>query len=229
MAAQRSSFLLWERESGNCVTPLISWEDRRCHDWCRQHEAKLSAMLSSTGLQLTPHYPAPKLAFIMEQDRGIKSQIDNGKLMFGQIDSYCLWRWSRMHQVDLSMAARTLLMNIKSGQWSDELLTYFGIQESILPLVVSSCSRKIHLDPGGMLTASVADQSAAMISTLGLGYEGTLVNLGTGGFVLKFLGQEISTVPGYLTGPVCSLSDGTVLDGIEGTINGIGALLDTIG
>lgn len=225
LASQRSSFLLWERVPGVPVTPLISWEDRRADDWCKAHASDAGRIWQRTGLPLSPHYPGPKLAVLFENDPDLRAKARDGEIMFGQIDTYCTWCWCGVHQVDVSMASRTLCLDLGREDWSSDLLEFFGIPSCILPDIVPTCGRKLSMRDGGVLTSSVSDQAAGLIAVAGLDGEGVLVNLGTGGFVLSQCGSAPKRAEGYLTGPVLMTIDGITQFALEGTINGIGESL----
>lgn len=217
LAAQRSSFLLWDRESGVPVTPLISWEDRRAEEWCKRHPS--NEHVGRTGLLMSPHYPGAKLAHIFAENPVLKKRAES--LMFGQIDTYCIWRWCREHIVDLSMASRTLLVEIGDMCWSDNLVNFFGVPECILPEIVASYGRESVMEDGRRLTASISDQAAGLISLGSESDTAILVNLGTGGFVTVSSGDTPLYVNGFLTGPALCSDEKRVTYATEGTINGL--------
>ncbi|MEE9270619.1 MAG: FGGY family carbohydrate kinase [Candidatus Krumholzibacteria bacterium] len=232
IASQRSSFLLWNAESGQPVTPMISWQDRRAHEWCLAHARHNENLVTDTGLFLSPHYAAPKLAFLLTGDKALRQAARAGELRFGTLETYLVWRLTagRVHVTDLTMAARTLLADPRSGRWSPRWLEAFGVAESLLPRIVPTWGRQDVLADGGVVTATVTDQAAGVIALLATepgtgGRPDVLVNLGTGGFVTIPTGDEMTFAEGYLSGPLISGPDGEVQYTIEGTVNGIGATL----
>jgi len=222
-ASQRSSFLLWEKDSGKPVTPLISWQDRRANDWCIKHQNKFFDLESYTGLLLSPHYVGPKLAYIFSQHPDLKKAANIGKLLFGTLDTFLIWQLTngKYHQTDLSMAARTLMADPRKGEWSEPLLKFFDIPSLILPEIVPTFGRRIPLNTGGILTASVADQAAGVFSIIDRYSNAVLVNLGTGGFVIYPIGSEMKHISGYLCGPILNDPNQQKIYALEGTINGI--------
>ena len=227
IASQRSSFLLWESAAGHPSTPLISWQDRRAQSWCQAHEERYAPLSAVTGLPLSPHYAGAKLAELFNRDARLKAAADKGRLLFGTLESYLIWRLTdrRQHQTDLSMAGRTLLADIRRGAWSDRMLAFFGLSGRILPQIVPTCGRRIPLACGGLLTASMADQAAGLFAADKDTGRTIAVNLGTGGFVMATTGPRIAHLPGYLTAPVRQTAEGAVDYALEGTINAIGPAL----
>lgn len=226
IASQRSSFLLWRADTGDPVTPMISWQDRRALEWCETHVHYNDKLVRQTGLLLSPHYAGPKLAHLMAVDETLSRAADAGELRFGTLETYFLWRSTgrRVHVTDLTMAARTLLADPRASVWSQQWLKAFGVSPTLLPSIVSTRGRREVLDGGGVVTASVTDQAASVLALDGT-RRGVLVNLGTGGFVTIRTGETMTFVDGYLSGPLLAEPDGVVQYGVEGTINGIGTTL----
>ncbi|MFT4552736.1 MAG: glycerol kinase [Chlamydiales bacterium] len=231
ISSQRSSFLLWNRKSGEPITPLISWQDRRAKDWCERHASLNEAIYKRTGLPLSPHYAGPKLASMTEKDANLRNYIDSGLCLFGNLETYLIWNWSKKqcHHTDISMAARTLLADPEKSEWDSEVLLTSGIPKSIFPSINSSSGHDIPLINNIFLKATVSDQASGTLATLGEQGEGTLINIGTGAFVLKPTGKEFRKVPGYLSGPLYENKEKQRFYSIEGTVNGGGAVADRFG
>jgi len=223
IACQRSSFVLWDAATGRAVTPLVSWQDRRAEAWCRAHAALEPEITRRTGLVLSPHYAGPKLAALLAADPDLRGGLAGGRLRFGTLEAFLLWRLSggAVHHTDLSMAARTLLLDLDTGDWSAELLKTFGVPRAGLPTVGDTAGLAVKLPDGVTVTATVADQAAATLAALGGDMGHALVNLGTGGFVLHPVARRTDAPPRYLCGPLCRYPSGTRW-AAEGTINGIG-------
>ena len=227
LSSQRSSFLLWERSSGRPVTPLISWQDRRAIDWCDRHLSAYEPLAAKTGLPLSPHYAGPKLAHLLSTDVGLKDSAHRGRLCFGTLDTYLIWRLTggRVHQTDLSMAARTAMMDVCRGRWDPALLKFYDIPPFLLPSIVSSHGLKVPLSGGSQLAASCADQAASLITAQATVSKALAVNLGTGGFVMVSTGSTFARANGYLSAPVSQNPQGNIDYALEGTINAIGPAL----
>jgi glycerol kinase len=227
IASQRSSFLLWESDTGQPLTPLISWQDRRAQAWCQARMARYGSLAAVTGLPLSPHYAGAKLACLLDRDRRLKAAATTGRALFGTLETYLIWRLTegRRHQTDLSMAGRTLMVDIHRGTWSQQMLTFFDLPAGCLPHIVPTAGRDIPLACGGRLAVSLADQAAGLMAADPDAGRTIAVNLGTGGFVMAATGSRAAHLPGYLTAPVRQSANGAIDYALEGTINAIGPAL----
>ncbi len=227
MCSQRSSFLIWERASGRPVTPLISWQDNRGAASCIELRAHEDLIRSLTGLPLTPYYFAPKLRVILRENPEWRAQLLSGELLVGTLDTFLIWLWTdgRSFVTDASMAARTLLMDIRLKQWSPQLCDFFGVPLSALPEIRHSTGLNIPLRNGLVLQSSVGDQSAALFA--GVGVEGgeALVNVGTGCFVARYLPMERLSLDGYLRTLVYQDNLQQCHFAVEATLNSVAAAL----
>jgi glycerol kinase len=221
IAAQRSTFLLWTSD-GSPLTPLISWQDRRAAEWCARNVDKEEEVIRRTGLVLSAHYAGPKLAVTPER---------SSDALFGTIESYLLWRWSgrRVHETDLTMAARTAMLDLETGGWSPELLALYDVSRGCLPHIQQTSGRSIALGNGLRVTATVADQAAGALAMMAEGDDCAVVNLGTGAFVLKQAGEPVERIAGYLTAPILGSSSGGDRYVLEASINGAGNAVDRYG
>lgn len=227
LCSQRSSFLLWDKNSGEPVTQLISWQDDRGVSCCDRLQISSDTIHKLTGLRLTPYYFAPKLSALLQENAEWREKLIRGKWLTGTLDTFLIWRWTdKQHFItDASMAARTLLMDIHQQQWSDALCQLFDIPCSILPQIKPSISLNLTLNNGLMLQASVGDQSAALIASLTNNQSEALVNLGTGGFVIRSLAKEEMAFNGYLQTLVYQNENQQAQFAIEGTLNSISSAL----
>lgn len=227
LCSQRSSFLIWDKASGKPVTPLISWQDNRGAASCIALQAQEPLITGLTGLRLTPYFFATKLRVVLQENPHWRERLERGEFLVGTLDTFLIWRWTdgRHHLTDASMAARTLLMDIRSGTWSPLLCDLFGIPLHILPEIKPSTELNICLNNGLALQASLADQSAALVASVGEDQQAALVNLGTGGFVIRYLAEAPSTQVGYLHTLVYQPHAKPAHIAIEGTLNSIAAAL----
>ncbi|MCG7756018.1 MAG: carbohydrate kinase [Nitrosomonas sp.] len=227
LCSQRSSFLLWDKASGEPVTPLISWQDARGKSSCERLHASTNTLHALTGLRLTPYYFAPKLSVLLQQNPPWREKLVQGEWLAGTLDTFLIWRWTNgAHFVtDASMAARTLLMDIHRQQWSETLCHLFDIPRSILPHIKPSSRLNLPLNIGLTLQASVGDQSAALIASLTDRSSEALVNLGTGGFVIRSLAPGTLAFGGYLHTLVYQDNQRETRFAVEGTLNSIAAAL----
>lgn len=228
LCSQRSSFLLWEQHTGLPLTPLISWQDNRGAASCealRQHE---NLIRSLTGLPLTPYYFAPKLRVVLQENPSWRARLESGELRVGTLDTFLIWRWSggKHFVTDASMAARTLLMDIRESRWSPQLCELFDLPIGVLPGIKPSAGLGIGLDNGLQLQASSADQSAALVASVSEDGPEALVNLGTGGFVVRYLPKDTMPPAGYLRTLVYTDREQQAHLAVEGTLNSIAAALE---
>lgn len=223
IASQRSSYVLWSRESGLPLAPALSWRDRRAAPWCEARPELAALVAPITALRLSPHYVGPKLAHAFEADASLLARVRGGEILWGTLDTYLLWRWSggRVHAIDATQAARTLLADPRAAAWSEELLAAFCVPRALLPRIVDSAGREDRLADGRIVAATIADQPSGLIAVAR--EDDVLVNLGTGSFVLR-PSERFEPRPGYLCGPALALR-GSTRFALEGTINGGGSTL----
>jgi glycerol kinase len=169
---QRETTLLWERASGKPIHNAIVWQDRRTAPLCdtlrvKGYEGVISVR---TGLLLDPYFSASKIAWMLENIGGAHAAAETGRLAFGTIDSFLLWRLTggRAHLTDASNAARTLLFDIDKAAWDADLCALFGVPQSVLPEVRDNAGRFGTTDPdlfGGAIPilGMAGDQQAATI------------------------------------------------------------------
>ena len=196
---QRETTVLWERATGAPLANAIVWQDRRTVAHCeRLREAGHGPLVAArTGLVIDPYFSATKLAWLLEHVPGARARAARGELCFGTVDSYLLFMLTggRLHATDPSNASRTMLFNIHSGSWDDELLALFDIARSLMPAIVPSSGICGHTD-AALFGAPIAlagiagDQQAA---TFGQACHrpGMVKNTyGTGCFMLQNTGTE---------------------------------------
>ena len=227
LCSQRSSFLIWERGSGQPVTPLISWQDDRGAESCAALRDKESVIRALAGLPLAAYYLAPKLRALLNENPSWRERLTSGEWLLGTLDTFLIWRWTggMHHLTDASMAARTLLMDIHNRQWSPLLCDLFDVQHQILPKIRPSAGWALQLINGLTLQASVSDQSAALMAGIAIDQPEALVNLGTGGFVIRYLPHGRNAPDGYLQTLVWQDGAGQARFAAEGTLNSIAAAL----
>jgi glycerol kinase len=139
---QRETTLLWERRTGRPVARAIVWQDRRTADLCARLKARGLEPLfrRKTGLVLDPYFSGTKLAWLLDHVPGARRRAGRGELAFGTVDTWLVWQLTggRVHATDVSNASRTLLLNLRSGDWDDELLRLLRIPREVLPEVRAS-------------------------------------------------------------------------------------------
>jgi glycerol kinase len=196
---QRETTVVWDRVTGQAVHRAIVWQDRRTADICarlknERHEGAISAR---TGLIIDPYFSGTKVAWILDHVPGARKRAEAGELLFGTVDCYLLWRLTggKVHATDATNASRTLLFNIHTGEWDDELLRLFGVPRSLLPQVRDSAGEfgavaASYLGKELPLLAVAGDQQAALIGQACLEPGMVKATYGTGGFVLLNTGSK---------------------------------------
>ena len=194
---QRETTIVWDRETGEPVHRAIVWQDRRTAGMCDRLRASgaLSLIRKRTGLVLDPYFSATKLAWILEHVPGARKRAERGQLAFGTVDCWLVWKLTggARHVTDASNASRTLLFNIHTGKWDEELLKLFQIPASVLPEVRPSS--EVYGESTTALSvvkapiAGIAgDQQAALFGQLCIAPGGSKSTYGTGCFLLQNTG-----------------------------------------
>jgi glycerol kinase len=224
---QRETTLVWDRDSGRCIYNAIVWQDRRTASACEKLRSDGAEPLvtARTGLRLDPYFSATKIAWILDNVAGARDLAQRGKLAFGTVDCFLLWRLTsgRVHATDATNASRTLLFDIYKQQWDDELLALFDIPRNMLPEVFDCAANFGETDAvivGGTvpILGIAGDQQAALIGQAGFHRGMTKSTYGTGCFVIANTGQEALASRNKLLSTVASRMAGEVTYGLEGSV-----------
>ncbi len=229
---QRETTVLWDRESGDPIGNAIVWQDRRTADFCRQLKAadEEPTVSQKTGLLLDPYFSATKLGWMLDQSNSIRQRAEQGKLAFGTIDTFLLWHLTggKVHATDATNASRTMLFNIHTQKWDEELLQLFKIPAKILP-EVKDCADDYGVTAAGLFQrtlpiAGVAgDQQAATIGQACF-HEGMVKSTyGTGCFALLNTGDKVIRSTNKLLSTVAYRIEGQTTYALEGSIFVAGA------
>jgi glycerol kinase len=195
---QRETTVVWNRKTGKPVYNAIVWQDRRTADYCDRlkREGKSSEILKKTGLIIDAYFSATKIRWILDNVREARKLAEDGQLAFGTIDSWLVWNLSKgkLHITDVSNASRTMLFNIHTLKWDEELLKIFNIPSAILPEVKSSS--EIYGKTEGHFSTSIpvagiaGDQQAALFGQM-CTESGMVKNTyGTGCFMMMNIGSK---------------------------------------
>ena len=217
---------MWDRASGRPVHRAIVWQDRRTTDFCRQRAADQPMLTAKTGLVLDPYFSGTKLRWILQQDETLKKQAAEGKLACGTIDSFLIWRLSggASHVTDATNASRTLLFNIHTMQWDEDLLRYFDVPRALLPEVKPSVAefgvtKGLDFLPDGIPVRGVAgDQQAALYGQGCFGPGEAKCTYGTGAFFLLHTGGVAVASKHKLLTTVAAMTDSTPKYALEGAV-----------
>ena len=223
---QRETAIVWEKKTGRPVCNAIVWQCRRTADRCRQLEelGLTGTIRKKTGLIPDPYFSATKLEWILKNVPGARQRAERGELLFGTVDTWLVWRLTggTVFATDYTNASRTMLFNIHTLEWDDELLELFGVPRCMLPEVLP-CGGDFGVTEhgffgGGIPIRGVAgDQQAALFGHLCLN-EGEAKNTyGTGCFLLMNAGKRACTESGLLT-TLAACVDGRPNYALEGSV-----------
>jgi len=168
---QRETTVVWDRSTGEPVAPAIVWQCRRTAEFCTKLAASPQAagVTRKTGLVIDAYFSASKIRWILENVSGVRRRAENGDLLFGNIDTWLIWKLTNgaVHSTDVSNASRTMLMNLATGDWDDDLLRIFDVPRAMLPRIVPSSAiagetAPEHLGAPIPIAGIAGDQQAAL-------------------------------------------------------------------
>lgn len=217
ISSQRSSFVLWNSRTGRTLTPLISWQDLRAAAWCTAHRDLAEEVRARTGLPLSPHYAASKLALLLETETDLRRAAQRNQLRFGTLETYLIWNWTggSVHHTDLSMAARTQLLDRERQDWCPRLLELFGIPAGILPQIVKT-PFAYENSTQYPIQATAADQAACALPIFMAEPGVAFINAGTATFLMRAVagappdGVLAALLPGVAGQPATSIWEAPV-------------------
>ncbi len=225
---QRETTVVWERSTGIPIHPAIVWQCRRTSAVCANLKAQgiEDLVRAKTGLVLDPYFSATKVAWILDSVNGARDRAERGELAFGTVDTWLLWNLTAgdVHATDYTNASRTMLFNIDTLTWDDDLLTVFRVPEHILPKVQPSASifgktKNIDLLPSGIPISGIAgDQQAALFGQLCTQPPMVKNTYGTGCFLMLNTGERrVNSKSGLLTTLACGIDEKPVY-ALEGSV-----------
>jgi glycerol kinase len=232
IANQRETTLVWDRETGAPVYNAIVWQDRRTAAACRELEARGlgETVRARSGLLLDPYFSATKASWILSHVEGARELARSGRLAFGTVDSFLLWRLTggRTHATDATNASRTNLYDIHNGRWCDELCEIFDVPAAMLP-EVRDCSADFGETAAGLfdrpipILGVIGDQQGAGVGQCGFTPGDVKTTFGTGGFMVVNTGQNPVRSQHRLLTTVAYQLDGRATYALEGSIFVAGA------
>lgn len=221
---QRETTVVWDRQTGQPIYNAIVWQDRRTATLCNQlKDQNLEAIVSEkTGLLLDPYFSATKVAWILDNVDGARARADRGELAFGTVDSWLLWNLTGgQHATDATNASRTMLFNIHSGDWDDDLLALFNVPRSLLPAVKDSAAdfgTTSLLGEAINIYGVAGDQQAATLGQACFDVGMMKSTYGTGCFALLNTGDTAVTSTNRLLTTIAYQLDGKPTYALEGSI-----------
>lgn len=230
---QRETTILWDKKSKKPLYNAIVWQDRRTAPFCeklkKQNHEKM--VQEKTGLLLDPYFSATKVAWILDNDPTIKEKAKQGDVAFGTVDSWLCFNLSddKAHITDPSNASRTLLYNIRTHSWDEELLNLFDIPSSILPEVVptsGNLTTTSHFGTKIPIASIIGDQQAALFGQ-GCFTKGRVnITYGTGCFVLMHTGDKPITSQHHLLSSIAWHIGDNYEYALEGSIFNAGSVIE---
>jgi len=226
IANQRETVVLWDRRTGVPVYNAIVWQDRRTAELCDTLKGRglEEIFAAKTGLLLDPYFSGTKVAWLLDHVDGLRTRAERGEICFGTIDSFLIWRLTggRSHVCDATNASRTLLFNIDTQSWDDELLDLLRIPRAVLP-AVKNCADDFGVADASIVGAPIpilgvaGDQQAALIGQGCLAPGMMKSTYGTGCFALVNTGTRIQSKSRLLS-TVAYRLDGATSYALEGSI-----------
>ena len=231
---QRETVVMWDRATGDPVANAIVWQDRRTAGTCRQLRSRgLEAFVRErTGLIIDAYFSGTKVAWLLDHVDGLRARAGRGEICFGTVDSWLLYKMSggRVHATDVTNASRTMLFNIATLQWDDDLLGELDVPREVLPEVHPSLHHFAEAAAGDFLdrtvpvTGIVGDQQAALFAQACFEPGQTKNTYGTGSFVLTHTGERrIADQTAMITTVAASVEGEPTQYALEGSIFVTGA------
>jgi glycerol kinase len=227
---QRETTVVWDRETGEPVYNAIVWQDRRTAAFCDSLQPDAAMIQAKTGLLPDAYFSGSKINWILTNVEGARARAEAGKLAFGNIDSWLIWKLTQgqRHITDATNASRTMLFNIGTMQWDDDLLRLLDVPRSMLPEVVPSsgqCAVTQGLFNGIPITGIAGDQQAALFGQRCIAPGMAKCTFGTGAFMLLHTGtRRVQSQSRLLTTIAWQIGD-TVEYALEGSMLMAGAVV----
>ncbi len=228
---QRETAVVWDKTTGKPVYNAIVWQDTRTDEICRElaQEGGQDRLRAKTGLPLATYFSGPKLKWILDNVAGVRERAENGELLFGTIDTWLIWNLSGEHVTDVTNASRTLMMNLHTLDWDDELLALLNVPRQMLPRIASSSEVYGHARGvlGGIPVAGdLGDQHAALFGQTCFQPGEAKNTYGTGCFMLMNTGETpVTSHNGLLTTLGYKIGQQPAVYALEGSIAITGALV----
>jgi len=223
---QRETTVIWDKKTGKAVSNAIVWQSKQTQELCDEREQYSDFIHSKTGLRINPYFSASKIRFILDHIPNGQQRAENGELLFGTIDTWLLYKMTKgaSHYTDVSNASRTMLFNIFTMEWDDELLKLWNIPRCILPTVkdnIGNFGEATYFDTDTKINGMAGDQQAALFGQCCYQTGESKNTYGTGCFMLMNIGETpllskkglLTTVAWRLKGKTTYALEGSVFIG----------------
>ncbi|HEV2637899.1 MAG TPA: glycerol kinase GlpK [Actinocrinis sp.] len=238
---QRETTVLWDRDTGQPVHNAIVWQDTRTEQLCRElgGEHGQDRFRAQTGLPLASYFSGTKITWLLEHVPGLRARAERGEILFGTMDSWLIWNLTGgVHITDVTNASRTMLMDLRTLDWDEELLAAFGVPRSMLPQIrpsaqdygrgtgASAAAPGADVLGGAPIAAALGDQQAALFGQTCFEPGDAKSTYGTGSFLLLNTGTEpVVSHNGLLTTVGYRIGAGPAVYALEGSIAVTGSLV----
>lgn len=231
---QRETTVIWDKRTGKALAPAIVWQDRRAASWCNHliEQQMLDTVQQKTGLRIDPYFSAGKLVWLLEHIDGLRALAEQGHVAFGTIDSWLVWNLTQgaEHIIEASNASRTMLMNLSTRTWDEELLTQFNIPHQMLPKIISSDAYVADTAPGLLgstipITGILGDQQAALFGQSCFDAGAAKNTYGTGCFMLFNTGDHLKLSQNQLLTTLAWQCQNQTRYALEGSVFMAGAIV----
>jgi glycerol kinase len=236
---QRETAVVWDRNTGEPVYNAIVWQDTRTDKICNElmKDEGQDRFRPQTGLPIATYFSGPKVRWILDNVEGAREKADSGDLIFGNMDTWSIWNLTGgpdggLHITDVTNASRTLMMDLETLQWDDELVSAIGIPKSMLPEIRSSAEvyGEVHSSAGSFAGVKIAgdlgDQQAATFGQTCFAVGEAKNTYGTGNFLLLNTGEEkVDSKNGLITTVGYKIGDNNAIYCLEGSIAVTGSLV----
>jgi glycerol kinase len=228
---QRETTVVWDKSTGKPVYNAIVWQDTRTDVICNElaKDGGQDRLRDKTGLPLATYFSGPKIKWILDTVEGVRVRAEKGELAFGNMDTWVIWNLTGEHVTDVTNASRTLLMNLRTLDWDDDLLKLLGIPRAMMPEIKSSSevygSAK-NILPGVPVSGDLGDQQAALFGQTCFSAGEAKNTYGTGCFMLMNMGEiPVPSKSGLLTTLGYKIGNQKAVYALEGSIAITGALV----
>lgn len=231
---QRETTVVWDKRTGKALAPAIVWQDRRAASWCNHliEQQMLDTVQQKTGLRIDPYFSAGKLVWLLEHIDGLRALAEQGHVAFGTIDSWLVWNLTQgaEHIIEASNASRTMLMNLSTQTWDEQLLTQFNIPHQMLPKIISSDAYVADTAPGLLgstipITGILGDQQAALFGQSCFDAGAAKNTYGTGCFMLFNTGDQLKLSQNQLLTTLAWQCQNQTRYALEGSVFMAGAIV----
>ncbi|WP_151965479.1 glycerol kinase GlpK [Acinetobacter soli] len=231
---QRETTVVWDKRTGKALAPAIVWQDRRAASWCNHliEQQMLDTVQQKTGLRIDPYFSAGKLVWLLEHIDGLRALAEQGHVAFGTIDSWLVWNLTQgaEHIIEASNASRTMLMNLSTQIWDEQLLAQFNIPHQMLPKIISSDTYVADTAPGLLgstipITGILGDQQAALFGQSCFDAGAAKNTYGTGCFMLFNTGDHLKLSQNQLLTTLAWQCQNQTRYALEGSVFMAGAIV----